>query len=100
MDWRRGPGAVRRLITCAARYYHVPGGPRKALLVALRESDLRPGAFNAGSCAEGIYQHLCRYWPGRASTFGFRRWSAYNARANILVTMRMVRREGWAPWGG
>jgi hypothetical protein len=57
-----------------------------------------PDAYNAGSCAKGIYQHLCAYWPGRASDYGFKGWSAFNARANIIVTMKMVRRYGWAPW--
>ena len=48
--------------------------------------------------AAGIYQHLLKYWPTRAEDFGFRDWSAFNARANILVTMRMVKHYGWDPW--
>jgi hypothetical protein len=43
---------------------------------------------------------LCRYWPDRAYSYGFRGRRAYNARANIIVTMKMVRRYGWTPWGG
>ena len=50
-------------------------------------------------CA-GIYQHMLKYWPGRADAFGFPGWSAFNARANIIVTMEMVRRAGWGPWAG
>jgi hypothetical protein len=70
------------------------------LYVADRESRFQPRAFNAGSCAKGIYQHLCHYWPERAQDFGFRGRSAFNGRANIMVTMKMVRRYGWEPWGG
>jgi hypothetical protein len=98
IDWRRGRYHVKRLIRCAAHHYGVR--EHKALTIAKRESRFRPRAYNAWSCAKGIYQHLCRYWPGRAHHYGFRGWSAYNARANIIVTMRMVRRYGWRPWGG
>ena len=57
-------------------------------------------AYNSWSCAKGIYQHLCRYWPSRADAYGFDDWSAYNARANVMVTMRMVKHYGWGAWGG
>ena len=70
----------------------------RGALLRGRESMFDPDAYNAWSCAKGIYQHLCRYWPGRAYDYGFKGWSAFNARANIIVTMKMVRRYGWAPW--
>jgi len=98
IDWRRGTWHVKRLIKCAAAYHHV--NIDKALSIALRESRFEPTAYNSWSCAKGLYQHLCRYWPGRADDYGFDNWSAYNARANIFVTMRMVKRFGWEPWGG
>lgn len=98
VDWRDGRKHVKALIRCAARHFHV--SVRTALYVAERESRFQPRAFNAGSCAKGIYQHLCHYWPERAQDFGFRGWSAFNGRANIMVTMKMVRRYGWEPWGG
>ena len=98
--WRLGPWYVRRLIVCAARYYRVPAGASKALAIADRESHFYPRAYNAWSGAMGVYQHLRRYWPGRAFAYGFRGWSGFNARANIIVTMKMVRRLGnWSPWG-
>jgi hypothetical protein len=100
IDWRKGPLFVRRLVACAAAYYHVPGGVREALYVANRESHFHPRAYNAWSGALGVYQHLRRYWPGRAAAYGFKGWSGFNARANIIVTMKMVRRLGnWSPWG-
>ena len=96
----RGTFHVKKLIRCAEARWSVPGGASKALAIANRESNFRPRAYNCYSGAAGIFQHLRRYWPGRARTYGFRGWSAFNARANIMVTMRMVHRGGWGPWGG
>jgi hypothetical protein len=98
IDWRESTWHVKQLIRCAAKHYDV--GVRKALAIADRESNFLPRAYNASSCAKGVYQHLCRYWPDRAHDYGFRDWSAFNGRANIIVTMKMVRRYGWGPWGG
>jgi hypothetical protein len=97
IDWRKGTWHVKQLIRCAATHWHVPGGADTALEIADRESQFRPRAYNSSGCA-GIYQHMLRYWPGRASDFGFPGWSAFNARANIIVTIRMVKRFGWGPW--
>ena len=98
IDWRAGRREVKHLIRCAANHWGV--NPDKALTIAHRESLFDPDAYNSWSCAKGIYQHLCRYWPERAYDYGFKGRSAYNARANIIVTMKMVRHYGWAPWGG
>jgi soluble lytic murein transglycosylase-like protein len=99
IHWRRGRRYVRRLIVCAANHWRVPGGATMALSVAWNESRFRADAYNL-SGAEGVYQHMRQYWPGRASTYGFPGVSAFNARANIIVTMKMVRRLGnWSPWG-
>jgi hypothetical protein len=97
IDWRRGPRAVKRLIRCVAGYYDVDAD--KALYVARRESRFDPQAYNSSSCAKGLFQHLCRYWPDRADVYGFNDWSAYNGRANVFVTIKMVKRVGWQPWG-
>jgi len=98
VEWRKGTYQVKRLIRCAAHHWNVPGGPDMALYIANRESQFHPNAYNPSGCA-GIYQHMLRYWPGRAAAYGFRGWSAFNARANIIVTMRMVSHTGWGPWG-
>jgi hypothetical protein len=101
IDWQKGTWHVKKLIRCAAHRWHVPGGAEKALSIANRESHFRPRAYNSYSGASGIYQHLRTYWPGRAFTYGFKGWSPFNARANIIVSMRMVHRLGsWRPWGG
>ena len=98
IDWRKDARHVKGLIRCAARHFGV--SVDKAESIAFRESRFHPHAYNSWSCAKGIYQHLCRYWPVRAREYGFNDWSAFNARANIFVTMRMVKRVGWQPWGG
>jgi len=98
IDWRQSTWHVKQLIRCAASYHGV--GREKALYIAWRESRFRPSAYNSGGGAAGIYQHLLKYWPNRAEDYGFKNWSAFNARANIFVTMRMVKRYGWDPWGG
>jgi soluble lytic murein transglycosylase-like protein len=98
IDWRQSTWHVKQLIRCAASYHGV--GERKALYIAWRESRFRPSAYNAYGNAAGIYQHLLKYWPNRAEDFGFGDSSPFNARANIFVTMRMVNRYGWDPWGG
>jgi hypothetical protein len=98
IDWRQSPWHVKQLIRCAATHYGL--SPGKAVYVAWRESRFSPIAYNPSGRAAGIYQHLLRYWPERAQEFGFRNWSVFNARANIIVTMRMVQRFGWGPWGG
>ena len=97
IDWRKGTWQVKQLIRCAAAHWHVPGGVDTALAIADRESQFRPRAYNPSGCA-GIYQHMLRYWPGRAADYGFPGWSAFNARANIIVTIKMVKRGGWGPW--
>ena len=96
IDWRQSTWHLKQLIKCAASHHGV--SREKALYVAWRESRYRPSAYNPHGPAAGIYQHLLKYWPERAEDFGFEDWSPYNARANIIVTMRMVRRYGWSPW--
>ncbi len=96
IPWRDGRDEVKRLIRCAADHWEVD--VEKALDIASRESRYNADAYNSWSCAKGVFQHLCRYWPDRSYAFGFKDRSAFNGRANIIVTMKMVRRVGWSPW--
>ena len=96
-DWSKGTWQLRQLVKCAARHWHVAGGPHKAVSVAKCESRLNPKAYNPGGYA-GVFQQSTHYWPGRARAYGFRRWSVYNGRANIIVSVRMAHSEGWGPW--
>ena len=96
-DWQRSTYQVKRLIRCAARRWNVTGGPDKAIRVARCESRFDPDAYNSGGYA-GVYQQATRYWPSRATTYGFRDYSVYNGRANVVVSVRMAHRTGWGAW--
>lgn len=94
------------LIDCAtARWW--PGNAGTVAAIIDRESGGNPFATNPdvpgacvtyGSC--GLGQHLIRYWPGRATAYlraaWFRSWPArwWNARANVIVTVRMMAAQG------
>ena len=96
-DWKRSAYQLKRLIRCSARRWSVRGGPDKAVAVARCESRFNPNAYNPGGYA-GVYQQATRYWPSRATTYGFRNYSVYNGRANIMVSVRMAHRTGWGAW--
>jgi hypothetical protein len=99
-DWDQGPWHVKQLIRCAANRWDSPGGGVKAIEVARCESGLRPPAYNPNGYA-GLFQQSTRYWPGRADTFGMPDRSVFNARANIIVSVRMARSTGsWSAWAG
>lgn len=99
-DWRAGPAEVERLIRCAAQRWEVPGGPDKAVDVAMCESSLRPDAIGGDGLYLGIFQQHRDYWPARATRYGFDGVSALNGRANIIVSIRMASEGGWGPWTG
>jgi hypothetical protein len=96
-DWRHGRREIKRLIRCSARRWHVPGGAHKAIVVVRRESRFHPRAYNPAGY-KGLFQQSVRYWRARARRYGFPGWSAYNGRANVIVSIRMVHRGGWGPW--
>ena len=96
-DWKRSTYQLKRLIRCAARRWEVAGGPDKAVSVARCESRFDPRAYNSNGYA-GVYQQATRYWRTRSSTYGFRDYSVFNGRANIVVSVRMAHRGGWGPW--
>ncbi len=92
--------AVRKLIRCAERRWPVPGGVEKALAVARCESGFFPDAYGGGNA--GVYQHNLTYWRARWERWGYPLGlgsSPYNARSNVVVTMRMIHSSrSWAPW--
>lgn len=99
-DWREGTWHIKQLIKCAARRWDSPGGPLKAIAVAECESHLRPTAYNPNGYA-GLYQQATHYWPSRAAYWGQPDRSAFNARANAIVSIRMAAASGsWIAWAG
>lgn len=71
-----------------------------------KESRGDPRAYNSSSAAEGLMQHLSKYWKNRAAAAGFRDSnglyaSPYNAEANIAAGAQIAGSgSGWyTPWG-
>lgn len=99
---------VEHLIDCAVRIWPVAGGTYYARAIAERESGFWPWAQNPSSLCSGLYQHVLSLWPGRAQAFLRRDWfspwrwsrgiSVFDARANVLVSIRMAHAGGWGPW--
>jgi hypothetical protein len=89
-------------IRCATRVFDF--SLDTALNIAYRESRLNERATNPSSGACGVYQHLPEYWPGRRDAFNHARpnWNAapscYNARSNVLVSVRMMANGGLSHW--
>lgn len=93
---------VKATIRCAVAHWSVPGGYPKARYIAWRESRFHWHSVNRESGACGIYQHLPRYWKSREDAYDGRLAplgeSCFNARTNVIVTIRMVHAGGWGPW--
>jgi len=71
-----------------------------------KESRGDPRAYNSSSGAEGLLQHLSKYWKGRAAAAGFRDSDGlyatpYNAEANIAAGAYIAgsASDWYTPWG-
>ncbi|MDA2978178.1 MAG: hypothetical protein O3B42_00145 [Actinomycetota bacterium] len=76
------------LVNCALNIIHL-------------ESWGNPQAYNRSASAEGLFQHLSKYWKGRAASAGFRDANGlyatpYNAEANIAVSWYLAKNS--SPW--
>jgi hypothetical protein len=80
-----------------------------ALGIIKRESNGDPRAYNSGSSAEGLMQHLSKYWVSRATGAGFIDGSGlvatpYNGAANIAAGAYLANYydgaigQWWNPW--
>jgi hypothetical protein len=109
MGQERVERIVTRLIRCAATRWDVE--VTTSLRVAKCESSMWPWANNGGKFL-GVYQHAASSWVDRVNTylrprwFNDRQWNrlhttpggAFLARANVIMSMRMVHQGGWSPW--
>ena len=94
---------MERLVVCVFDRY-APGNASTALYVMNRESGGYPWALNPSSGCAGLFQHIS--WTGRAAfylerwMFGPNAWlpSAFDPRANAIVSAKMVASGGWGPW--
>lgn len=93
---------VRMTIRAAVHRWHVAGGVPKAMSVARCESGFEARAYNPSSGAAGVFQQLARYWRGRQNRYDSHRWhlgeSVFNARANVIVSIRQAHQAGWGAW--
>ena len=72
-----------------------------ALNIIEKESQGDPRAYNSRTSAEGLFQHLSKYWKGRAAAAGFKDSNGlyatpYNAEANIAAAWLIA--SGSNPW--
>jgi hypothetical protein len=94
---------VKRLIRCVFTYGGIGAQADFAITIAARESGLVPWVRSWSNCL-GLFQHMERYWDGRARALPrrfFARWpnsSALFARPNVWAAMMMVRASGWGAW--
>jgi hypothetical protein len=95
---------ARQLIACAATRWVVPGGTKRAICIARRESGLVPTATSPGGHYLGLFQHSAKMWHARYERWAVPAWrlgtSALNGRTNAIVTLRMVHAaRGWIAAG-
>lgn len=86
---------VRGMIRSLSRRYGVD--PGTALRVARCESGYNPRAYNPPYA--GVFQQSTRYWSRRAANYGHKGASPFEAYANIDVSLKMARAQGWRHWG-
>ena len=72
-----------------------------ALNIIDKESQGDPRAYNSRSGAEGLFQHLSKYWKGRAGAAGFQDGDGlyatpFNAEANIAAAWHIAKNA--SPW--
>jgi len=107
MTTTRIEALVHAMYRCVQHRYGVPGGFAWLDCTGDRESSDYPWAHGGGYSYLGLFQHAAGAWTSRARTYLERSWfprsfppSAFNERANAIVTARMVRRLGTSAWGG
>jgi hypothetical protein len=99
---------VKALIVCVFDQVGVPAQADKAKKIAYRESRywtfaIHHATYRVHDCL-GLFQHMRMYWHERAVrlprwAFPHRRTvTAFNARANVWATAKMVKTGGWGPW--
>lgn len=89
-------GDWAEVVRQAADAYGLSAGPLLAL--ADCESGLNPDAYNSGSGAAGLFQHLDVYWPSRAAAAGFDGASPFDGVANAFVSAKMISEGGRDHW--
>jgi len=87
--------AVEHVVRSAADEYGVD--PDLMLSIQRCEGSV-PWAYNRSSGAAGLYQHLLRYWPGRAAAVGAPDAPWYDPVTNARAAAWMLANQGTTPW--
>jgi hypothetical protein len=94
---------IVRMIGCAVDRYGGDAGQTEA--VGRCESGLNEHAVSASGTYRGVFQYG-PLWNSAADRYWRPRWggrhlnipSVFNARAQVMVTVRYVRANGWSAW--
>lgn len=94
----RSPGGsgIERWRPIVAKYFGA-GFVDRALCLIGYESRGDPNAYNSGSGASGLFQHLARYWAERSSKAGWAGASIFDPEANVAVAAWLAR-QSWRHW--
>ena len=91
------PRQVHRLIDCIAPRYGIDAGFMKQ--VADCESGSNVRSYSAAGPYYGTFQYMSGTWAASAASYGHAGASPYDGYAQVHVTARKVRAEGWDAWG-
>ena len=110
-NWPADAGGIRDVENwrSAVEQYWPANRVDCALGIIKRESNGDPRAYNSGSSAEGLMQHLSKYWVSRATGAGFVDGNGlvatpYNGAANIAAGAYLANYydgaigQWWNPW--
>lgn len=96
---------VRHLVACSVRTWPVPGGFPMAWCISGREAGPYRWPWSDSASSKGVFQQNAAYWDARARMWWERRWlpgawppNVFNARQNVIVSIRMAHAGGWGPW--
>lgn len=97
-DATRPPGgsAIERWRGIVAEYFAADRVDR-ALCLIRYESGGNPSAYNSGSGASGLFQHLPKYWAERSSNAGWAGANIFDPEANVAVAAWLAR-QSWRHW--
>lgn len=78
--------------------YFPPADWAWAAAVLVCESGGNPNAYNSSSGASGLFQHLERFWPGRAAAAGWAGADVFDPTANTAVAAWLLAQGGRSHW--
>jgi hypothetical protein len=99
-------GDVPDLIRELSAVHGVDAGTALSVASCETGGTFDPAAYNpppegcSGHGCGGVYQQDLYFWPDRAARYGHPGASAFDAYANVDVSLQMATNEGWGHWAG